>query len=62
MKLSSMIMYLQKIKDEKGDLQVCVKESNGLYNTRIDVGWDGGHIIGSDDDSVATINSYVMFF
>jgi hypothetical protein len=60
MNISSMISDLQAILDTKGDLRVCVKESSGRYNTLINVGWDGDHIIGEDEgNSVVTINSYV---
>ena len=61
-KLLQFIRDLEMIYADIGDVEVCVKETTGHVNTRIEAGWDGDHMIGRDGDGkVAVISSYIQF-
>lgn len=61
MKIDALIEELIAVRAHIGNAEVVLKESSGLYNQRIQVGWDGDHIIDGDGEGVkvATITSYV---
>lgn len=62
MTIDELITHLQWVKGQIGyNAEVVIKESSGLYNQKINVGWDGDHIIDGDGEGVkvATITSYI---
>lgn len=63
MNISTLIERLQEVKDRIGDAPVCVKQSNGQYNSRIGVGANQSNmVLGDADDTsmVAVISCYVV--
>ena len=60
MKINQLIRDLEDVREQLGDVQVVVKESSGIYREKIDAGWDGGHVIGSDAEKVAIIFAYTI--
>lgn len=62
MKIDEMIAELVWVKSQIGNAEVVLKESSGIYNQKLSVGWDGDHIIDGDGEGVkvATITSYVV--
>lgn len=63
MRISELIERLQEVKDRIGDAPVCVKQSNGEYNSRLGVGADQSNmVLGDADDTsmVAVVSCYVV--